>query len=87
MPICTVLTESEWRDRPRPLDSRRPVPPALQEVDLGRRPGAMRILALRAEPFNATLGSRKTWRLPGSRQEGPRVARCTAGAAHAGAGV
>lgn len=47
----------------------------------------MRILALRAEPFNATLGSRKTWRLPGSRQEGPGVARCTAGAAHAGAGV
>ena len=74
------------QDRPVHL-LRRPVPPALQEVDLGRRPGAMRILALRAEPFNATLGSRKTWRLPGSRQEGPRVARCTAGAAHAGAGV
>ena len=36
-----------------------------------------RILALREEPFNATLGSKKTWRLPGSRQEGPRVARCT----------
>ena len=39
----------------------------------------MRILALRAEPFNATLGSRKTWRLPGSRQEGPGVARTRRG--------
>ena len=36
-----------------------------------------RILALRAEPFNATLGSRKTWRLLNTRQEGPGVARCT----------
>ena len=36
-----------------------------------------RILALRAEPFNAALGSRKTWRLLNSRREGPRVARCT----------
>ena len=32
------------QDRPVHL-LRRPVPPALQEVDLGRRPGAMRILA------------------------------------------
>ena len=36
-----------------------------------------RILALRDEPFNATLGSRKTWRLLNTRQEGPGVARCT----------
>lgn len=36
-----------------------------------------RILALRDEPFNAALGSRKTWRLLNTRQEGPGVARCT----------
>ncbi|ERH25345.1 hypothetical protein HMPREF1550_02655 [Actinomyces sp. oral taxon 877 str. F0543] len=36
-----------------------------------------RILALSAEPFNAALGSRKTWRLLNTRQEGPPVARCT----------
>ena len=77
MPICTVLTESEWRDRPRPLDSRRPVPPAFEEVDLGRRPGREDPRPERRAASTRALGSKKTWRLPGSRQEGPRVARCT----------
>ena len=77
MPICTVLTESEWRDRPRPLDSRRPVPPAFEEVDLGRRPGREDPRPETRAASTRALGSKKTWRLPGSRQEGPRVARCT----------
>ena len=87
MPICTVLTGSEWQDRPRPLDSRRPVPPAFEEVDLGRRPGREDPRPEGGAASTRALGSKKTWRLPGSRQEGPRVARCTAGAAHAGAGT
>ena len=36
-----------------------------------------RILALRAEPFNAALGSRKTWRLLNAQDGRPPVARCT----------
>ncbi|EFW08526.1 integrase catalytic subunit, partial [Actinomyces sp. oral taxon 178 str. F0338] len=36
-----------------------------------------RILALRDEPFNATLGSRKTWRLLNAQDGRPPVARCT----------
>ena len=64
------------QDRPVHL-LRRPVPPALEEVGVRRRRGGGRILALRAEPFNAALGSRKTWRLLNTRQEGPGVARCT----------
>ena len=68
------------QDRPVHL-LRRPVPPALQEVDLGRRPGAMRILAPggRAASTRAPGTSGKTWRLPGSRQEGPGVARTRRG--------
>ena len=50
------------QDRPVHL-LRRPVPPALEEVGVRRRRGGGRILALRDEPFNAALGSRKTWRL------------------------
>ena len=76
--VCAVLTESGCRTgsvhltcaaRSRPPSKRSISDAALDE----------RILALRAEPFNATLGSRKTWRLPGSRQEGPRVARMRRG--------
>lgn len=36
-----------------------------------------RILALRDEPFNAALGSRKTWRLLNAQDGRPPVARCT----------
>ena len=86
VPICRVLTESGCRTGPVHLThaarSRPPSKRSISDAALDER-----ILALRAEPFNATLGSRKTWRLPGSRQEGPGVARCTAGAAHAGAGT
>ena len=64
------------QDRPVHL-LRRPVPPALEEVGVRRRRGGGRILALRDEPFNAALGSRKTWRLLNAQDGRPPVARCT----------
>lgn len=74
-PICKVLTESDLKVAPSTYYAARSRPPSKRSVSDAALDE--RILALRAEPFNATLGSRKTWRLPGSRQEGPGVARCT----------
>ena len=74
-PICTVLTESGCRIAPSTYYAARSRPPSKRSVSDAALDE--RILALRAEPFNATLGSRKTWRLLNSRQEGPGVARCT----------
>lgn len=52
---------------PRPPDSRHPQPArSVSDAALEEK-----ILVLRSEPFNATLGPRRTWRLPSSRQEGP----------------
>ena len=73
--VCTVLTESGCRIAPSTYYAARSRPPSKRSISDAALDE--RILALRAEPFNATLGSRKTWRLPGSRQEGPGVARCT----------
>lgn len=74
-PICTVLTESGCRIAPSTYYAARSRPPSKRSISDAALDE--RILALRAEPFNATLGSRKTWRLLNARQEGPGVARCT----------
>ena len=64
------------QDRPRPLDSRRPVPPAFEEVDLGRRPG-------REDPrpegraVQCDAGIQEDLAAAGLPARGPRVARCT----------
>ena len=73
--VCTVLTESGCRIAPSTYYAARSRPPSKRSISDAALDE--RILALREEPFNATLGSRKTWRLLNSRQEGPRVARCT----------
>lgn len=73
--ICTVLTESGCRIAPSTYYAARSRPPSARSISDAALDE--RILALRAEPFNATLGSRKTWRLLNTRQEGPGVARCT----------
>ena len=86
MPICTVLTGSEWRDRPRPLDSRRPVPPAFEEVDLGRRPG-------REDPrpegraVQCDAGIQEDLAAAGLPARGPPGGPVHRGAAHAGTGT
>ena len=62
MPICTVLTESGCRIAPSTYYAARSRPPSARSISDAALDE--RILALRAEPFNATLGSRKTWREP-----------------------
>ena len=74
-PICTVLTESGCKIAPSTYYAARSRPPSKRSISDAAVDE--RILALRDEPFNATLGSRKTWRLLNTRQEGPGVARCT----------
>lgn len=87
--VCTVLTGSGCRIAPSTYYAARSRPPSKRSISDAApgsrgdpRPGGGRAASTRAP---GTSG--KTWRLPGSRQEGPGVARCTAGAAHAGAGV
>ena len=70
--VCAVLTESGVQDRPRPLDLRRPVPPALQEVDLGRRPGVERGILAPGGPSRFDAGA-------GDFREDPAAAGLPAG--------
>ena len=67
--VRTVLTESGCRIAPSTYYAARSRPPSKRSVSDAALDE--RILALRAEPFNAALGSRKTWRLLNSRREGP----------------
>ena len=78
--VCAVLTGSGCGTGPVHLiHAARSRPP--RQVDLGRRPGVERGSSPRGGPsrFDAALGSGKTWRLPGIRQEDPRVARMRRG--------
>ncbi len=74
-PICTVLTESGCRIAPSTYYAARSRPPSKRSISDAAVDE--RILALRAEPFNAALGSRKTWRLLNAQDGRPPVARCT----------
>ena len=79
--VCRVLTESGCRTGPVHLThAARSRPPSKRSISEGRFRGREGILALRGGAASTrALGSKKTWRLPGSRQEGPRVARMRRG--------
>ena len=73
------------QDRPRPLDSRRTVPPALEEVGVRRRRrGGGRILAMRDEPLRRGTRVEEDLVPPQRPGRAPPVARCAATSATTG---
>lgn len=74
-PVCRVLTSSGLHVAPSGYYAARNRPPSHRAVS--DAVVEKRLQALREQPFNATLGSRKTWRLLNTTEPTLPVARCT----------
>ena len=74
-PICRVLSDSGVQIAPSSYYAARKRPPCARTVSDAALDERLR--DLRSQPFNAALGSRKTWRLLNSQAGVASVARCT----------